>query len=51
MNYFNFLKLIKNSKIIFRSVIQEEACIMKIPLITIRNSTERPETLKIDVIF
>ena len=49
MNYFNFLKLIKNSKIIFSDSggIQEEACIMKIPLITIRNSTERPETLKI----
>ena len=48
MNYLT-LKLIKNSKIIFSDSggIQEEACIMKIPLITIRNSTERPETLKI----
>ena len=27
--------------------IQEEACILRVPLITIRNSTERPETIKI----
>ena len=27
--------------------VQEEACILKTPLITVRNSTERPETLMI----
>ena len=49
MNYFDFLCLMKNSKLIFSDSggVQEEACILKIPLITIRNSTERPETIKI----
>ena len=40
----------KYSKIIILSDsggVQEEACILKTPLITIRNSTERPETLNI----
>ena len=27
--------------------VQEEACILKIPCVTLRNSTERPETIKI----
>ena len=49
MNYFDFLCLMRNSKLIFSDSggVQEEACILKIPLITIRNSTERPETIKI----
>ena len=49
MNYFDFLYLMRNSKLIFSDSggVQEEACILKIPLITIRNSTERPETIKI----
>jgi len=49
MDYFSFLNLIKNSKLIVSDSggVQEEACILKVPLITIRNSTERPETLKI----
>ena len=49
LNYVEFLYLIKNSKLIISDSggIQEEACILKTPLITVRNSTERPETLKI----
>ena len=49
MDYFSFLKLIKNSKLIVSDSggVQEEACILRVPLITIRNSTERPETLEI----
>ena len=49
MDYFSFLNLIKNSKLIVSDSggVQEEACILKVPLITIRNSTERPETLEI----
>ena len=49
MDYFSFLNLIKYSKLIVSDSggVQEEACILKVPLITIRNSTERPETLKI----
>ena len=49
LNYFNFLSLLKNCKLILSDSggIQEEACILKVPLITIRNSTERPETINI----
>ena len=49
MDYFSFLHLIKNSKLIVSDSggVQEEACILRVPLITIRNSTERPETLEI----
>ena len=49
MNYFNFLYLIKNSTLVISDSggVQEEACVLQVPLITIRNSTERPETIKI----
>ncbi len=49
MDYFSFLSLLKNSKLAVSDSggIQEEACILKVPLITIRNSTERPETIHI----
>ena len=47
MDYFSFLTLLKNAKLAVSDSggIQEEACILKVPLITIRNSTERPETI------
>ena len=49
MNYFNFLAHLKASKIAISDSggIQEEACILRIPLVTVRNSTERQETIKI----
>ena len=49
LNYIEFLRLMKSSKIIISdsSGVQEEACILKVPLVTVRNSTERPETLSI----
>ncbi len=49
LNYLSFINLLKNCKIVVSDSggIQEEACILKIPLITVRNSTERPETIKI----
>ena len=39
----------KGSRIIISDSggVQEEACILKVPLVTVRNSTERPETLSI----
>lgn len=48
-NYFDFLSLQKNAKIVFTDSggIQEESCILKTPCITIRKNTERPETLKV----
>ena len=49
MNYFAFLNLLNHSNLALTDSggIQEEACILRVPLITIRNSTERPETIKI----
>ena len=48
-NYFDFLALQKYAKIIFTDSggIQEEACILKTPCVTIRKNTERPETIRI----
>jgi len=48
-NYFDFLSLQKNAKLVFTDSggIQEESCILKTPCITIRKNTERPETIKI----
>ena len=48
-NYYDFLSLQKNSRLIFTDSggIQEEACILKTPCITMRKNTERPETIKI----
>jgi len=47
MNYVNFLTLIKNSRLIITDSggIQEESCVMKVPSITLRTSTERQETI------
>ena len=49
LNYFDFLSLLKNSKLIISDSggIQEESCILKKRMITIRSNTERQETLKI----
>ena len=47
--YFDFLSLQKYAKAIFTDSggIQEEACILKTPCLTIRKNTERPETIKV----
>ena len=49
VGYFDFLKLESNAKLILTDSggVQEEACILKIPCITLRDNTERPETIKI----
>ena len=48
MNYINFLTLIQNSKLVITDSggIQEESCVMKVPSITLRTSTERQETIR-----
>lgn len=45
--FFDFVKLEKNSKLAISDsgTVQEEMCIFNIPTITIRDSTERPETV------
>jgi len=48
LSYKEFIKLLLSSKFVLTDSggIQEEACILKIPCITLRDNTERPETVK-----
>jgi len=48
LGYLDFLQLTANAKLIITDSggLQEEACILKIPCVTIRDNTERPETIK-----
>ncbi len=49
VGFLDFLILEKNSLLIFTDSggVQEEACVMKVPCLTLRNSTERPETIAV----
>ena len=49
LDYFEFLQLEKNAKAVFTDSggVQEEACILDVPCITLRDNTERPETLDV----
>jgi len=51
LGYLDFLQLEANAKLIITDSggLQEEACILKVPCITIRENTERPETIKAKV--
>ncbi|MFT5876131.1 MAG: UDP-N-acetylglucosamine 2-epimerase (non-hydrolyzing) [Clostridium sp.] len=46
--FFDFVKLEKNGAFVLTDsgTVQEECCILQIPTITIRDSTERPETVE-----
>lgn len=48
LGYFEFLTLMTNAKLVLTDSggIQEESCILKIPCVTLRENTERPETIK-----
>lgn len=45
--YLEFLQLEKNAKLVLTDSggIQEETCILRVPCVTLRNNTERPETI------
>lgn len=47
--YLEFLQLECNAKLILTDSggIQEEACILKVPCVTLRDNTERPETIEV----
>jgi len=49
VGYLDFLSLQKNSRMIFTDSggIQEEACVLGIPCITLRDNTERQETVEV----
>lgn len=49
VGYADFLNLQKNAKLILTDSggVQEEACILQTPCLTIRNNTERPETVSV----
>jgi len=50
LGYLEFLQLEENAKLIATDSggIQEEACILGVPCITLRENTERPETIDVD---
>jgi len=49
IGYIDFLKLLSNSALVITDSggIQEESCILRIPCVTIRENTERPETIEV----
>jgi UDP-N-acetylglucosamine 2-epimerase (non-hydrolysing) len=48
VGYLDFLMLVANARIVLTDSggIQEESCILKVPCVTLRDKTERPETLE-----
>lgn len=49
LDYLGFLQLESNAKLVLTDSggVQEEACILGIPCVTLRDNTERPETLEV----
>jgi len=49
VGYFDFVNLQKNAKVIATDSggVQEESCILGVPCVTLRENTERPETIRL----
>ena len=49
VDFFSFLQLESNAIVILTDSggVQEEACILKVPCVTLRDNTERPETIQV----
>ena len=49
VHYSTFLQLEYNAKLVLTDSggVQEETCILKVPFVTLRNNTERPETIEV----
>lgn len=49
LGYFDFLALESQARLILTDSggVQEESCILKVPCVTLRDNTERPETLRV----
>ena len=49
VDYLSFLQLEAKAKLVLTDSggVQEEACILKVPCVTLRDNTERPETLEV----
>lgn len=49
LGYLEFLQLENGAKLILTDSggVQEESCILKVPCVTLRNNTERPETVDV----
>jgi UDP-N-acetylglucosamine 2-epimerase (non-hydrolysing) len=49
VNFLDFLQLEANAKLVLTDSggVQEETCILKVPCVTLRENTERPETIEV----
>ncbi len=50
VDYLSFLQLESKARLVFTDSggVQEESCILKVPCVTLRDNTERPETLDVN---
>jgi UDP-N-acetylglucosamine 2-epimerase (non-hydrolysing) len=49
VGYLDFLTLLSNCKLVLTDSggVQEESCVLRVPCVTLRENTERPETVEV----